>query len=711
VLPRSAVEGQHLAYIIYTSGSTGQPKGVLVERHSLENFVSWFTAAYGLEPDDQCTQTASLGFDACVMEIWPTLASGATLNLAPASTLTDPAEMWRWLAKVGATVSFIVTPLAEAMLAEEIPVGLALRTLITGGDRLHPQPVLRVAEFQLVNGYGPTENTILSTTALVDPAAGPAQPPPIGRPVPGTSACILDDRMRPVPVVVEGELYVGGQQVARGYLNRPELTREKFVASPFSATPGELLYRTGDRARYRPDGAIDFLGRLDGQVKVRGFRIETGEIEAALARIPDVRDAAVVAAGAGNDRFVAAFYVSDRPLSAADLQVRLRQTLPAYLVPARFARLDALPLTANGKVERRALEAIATAGPSGRELEVAPPRTEAESGLLDLWRLVLGTDQVGVTDSFFEHGGHSLNAMRLASLIREKLGWPVGLPMLFGAPTVRQLAAALSGAEPPPAASCLVPLRAGGEAPALVCVHPSDGSVLAYRSLRGSCPPGRPVWGLQADAGQDPPESVAAMAASYLADLRSAGLTGPVHLLGWSFGGLVAFEMAHQLRAAGQAVGRVLLVDSEPLARPGEAHAEEDLVREFGAQLCRRAGLNAGPLPGDWDGLARLARDCGWVEADVDPRQLRQAFETFRRHVRLGRQYRPEPVDHPLGVYVATGRDAAARAAQVAAWAGLTSAGISVTELPGDHFDAVSDRALAIVAAALSDGTEGGPND
>jgi amino acid adenylation domain-containing protein len=715
------VEPTDLAYVIYTSGSTGQPKGVLVEHGNLENFVRWYVEEYQLGPDDRCSQTVNVGFDASVMELWPTLVAGASLHIAPARTLTDPAGMWDWLRQVGATVSFVVTPLIEAMLADGVPDGLSLRTVVTGGDRLHPQPALRDAPFRLVNGYGPTENTILSTTWTIDPADG-ADLPPIGRPVPNTTAYVLDGALRPVPIGVEGELYVGGAQVARGYLNRPELTAERFRSDPFATEPGARLYRTGDRARHRQDGAIEFLARMDDQVKIRGFRIELGEIEAVLRTVPGVPDAAVVASGDGNARRLDAFYATDGGPGGPDadpgperLRETLRQHLPGYMVPAMFTRLDRLPLTANGKVDRSALVRRVATGLA--RVAVVEPRTPLEVRLLELWRRVLGTDQIGVADSFFERGGHSLNAMRLVSLIRKETGRQVNLATLFVAPTVRDLAAALAGpaitsagptvtAEPVAAGSPhVIALRAGGSRVPLVCVHASDGNALPYRPLPELCGPERPVWALQAepvpDSGYD---SIEEMAARYLAELRGAGVTGPVHLLGWSFGGVVAYEMARQLAATGSAPGRLGLLDSEPLTR---LDSPDDTVAlaEFGWQLGRRAGAVDFPHPpAEWPGLLREARTRGWVDPEVDEPELRHAFELFRSHMRLGWAYVPPPVDHPLHVYVATGRDPALRRAQVVAWTALTSAGASVVELPGDHFDAVSPDRLRTVAADLLGG-------
>ncbi|MDG4771972.1 non-ribosomal peptide synthetase [Solwaraspora sp. WMMD792] len=690
------IEPADLAYVIYTSGSTGQPKGVLVEHAALDNFVAWFTEAYGLGPQDQCTQTVNAGFDACVMELWPCLAAGATLHFAPAAVLTDPAGMWNWLRDIAATVSFLVTPLVETMLAEPVPDGLALRTVITGGDRLHRQPALGGCGFTLINGYGPTENTILSTVAVVQPDDPYDRQPPIGRPVPGTTAYILDDRHRPVPPGVEGELYVGGVQVARGYLNQDELTRDRFLPDPFGP-PGGRLYRTGDRVRQRADGQIDFVGRVDDQVKIRGFRIELGEIEAALRQIPAVADAAVVVTGTGTGRRLTAF-VTGAVGSASTVGEHLRRTLPGYMVPSVTTVLDSLPLTHNGKVDRRRLRAQADDGPAHT---VTEPATPLEAELLPLWRRVLGTEQIGVTDSFFEHGGHSLNAMRLASVIRRETGHHIRLPLLFQAPTVRDIARALTAEQD--TRRHLIQLQAGDGRTPLICVHTSDGTVLPYAPLTGFCGPDQPVWGVQADPV--PPgghRSLTEMAAAYLDELRTAGVLGPVDLLGWSFGGLLAYEMARQSVAAGTPVRRVVLLDAEPLT--GDVITDEEaMLREFTLQLRRRAGaVDTGEPPGSWPELVSAARRLGWIDAEVAEQELRATYDTFRAHVRLGQAYRPEPADLPLLLVTATDRAPDVRRAQVRAWQQLTGRDVEVVEIPGDHFDMVGDAALRRVAQLLN---------
>ncbi|MDF5755248.1 non-ribosomal peptide synthetase [Spongiactinospora sp. TRM90649] len=691
--------GDELAYVIYTSGSTGHPKGVMIEHHSLENFVAWYAEEYRLTAADRCGHTANAAFDVCVMDVWPTLAVGATLVIAPAGAIVDPAKMWRWLATSRVTVSFVVTPLWEAMLVEPRLDDLALRTVVVAGDRLHPSP-LRLP-FQLVNGYGPTENTVLSTVETVRPSGDGLRPPAIGRPIAGTTAYILDAHRRPAPIGVEGELYLGGQQVARGYLNRPELTAERFVPDPFAGTTTARMFRTGDRVRHRADGAIEFLGRNDHQVKIRGFRIELGEIEAALQRIDEVNDAVVLALGAEHDRRLHAFFTGDSSLGRKELQRELARDLPSYMLPAGFTHLKAVPYTSNGKVDRRALETLAGTLPS----VAAEPLDELEVALLELWRRILQTD-VPVTGSFFEYGGHSLSAIRLASLVREKTGHVIGLPALFRAPSVREMAALLRTDRQ---SANLVRIQPDGHLPPLFCVHPSDGSVLAYAPLREICGPDQPVLGLQGETGpQSADASVESTAEKYVELVQAAWPSGPVQLLGWSFGGLIAFEMARQLEARGRTVMPLILLDSEVLTRPEGPENEARALREFAWQLRRgfertpevEADSPAAPHESRWSALIAHAVDAGWIEGR-HAHELRTAYETFRDHLALGWRYVPEPITAAITLFTVSERANDRRKAQENAWRGLTTGDFAVVEITGDHMDVVSRPALRQAIATL----------
>jgi len=430
----------HLAYVIYTSGSTGRPKGVQIEHQALSRLIAWHQQAYGVGPDDRASQVASPAFDAAVWEIWPYLTAGASVHFPDEDTRLSPARLIAWIAAERITHAFLPTPLAEAVMSEPWPK-VVLRALLTGGDRLRRRPPMDFP-CPVFNHYGPTETTVVATASPVTALAVPACDPPIGRPITPAQTYVLDPQLRPVAVGVAGELFIGGEGVARGYWRRPELDRVKFVPDPFRFGSGARLYRTGDRVRWLPSGELEFLGRLDDQIKIRGHRIEPGEIEAALGRHPAVRQAVVIARSdrPGDIQLVA--YLQPAPTtSVADLELGrfLALTLPEPMVPARFVWLAEWPLTAHGKIDRRALPA-----PPAPALAPRPaPRNPAEAKLVEIWQEVLAEDDLGIDDNFFARGGHSLLAARVMARIRAELGIELGVRALFDHPTVASLAVAL----------------------------------------------------------------------------------------------------------------------------------------------------------------------------------------------------------------------------------------------------------------------------
>jgi amino acid adenylation domain-containing protein len=441
---RRPLPPEQLAYVIYTSGSTGRPKGVPIRHASLCNLVCWHNQAYDVGPSDRATQVAGPAFDGAVWEVWPYLAAGASVHIPDDATRLDAGRLVRWLVEQQITLSFLPTPLAEAVLREEWPANTALRVLLTGGDRLNQWPAQQLP-FRLVNHYGPTENTVVSTCAevLARGSAG-GEAPPIGRPLPNTRVYVVDRRLQPVPIGVPGELLLGGAQLSPGYWNRPELTAEKFVADPFGNEPGARVYRTGDLVRWLPDGNLEFLGRIDQQVKIRGLRIELGEIEANLAGHPAVHEVAVLAREdtEGDKRLVAYLVADDPPADLVELlRARLRAALPEYMVPAAFVLLERLPLTPNGKLDRAALPAPAATAAAARSHE--PPLGATETVLARIWCDVLGLERVGRHDHFFELGGHSLLAMQVVTRVRQDLEVELPVRDVFASPSVARLAARL----------------------------------------------------------------------------------------------------------------------------------------------------------------------------------------------------------------------------------------------------------------------------
>jgi amino acid adenylation domain-containing protein/non-ribosomal peptide synthase protein (TIGR01720 family) len=430
----------NLAYVIYTSGSTGTPKGVLVEHQGVVNLVCWHQEAFAISPTDRTTQLAGFTFDASVWEIWSCLTAGASLYIANEQIRLSPLQLQAWLIANNITVSFLPTVLAESILSLDWSRDITLRILLTGGDKLQYYPASSIP-FKVVNNYGPTENTVVTTSGLVPANRHTNASPCIGKTIANTQVYILDRHLQPVPIGVSGELYIGGDGLARGYLNHPELTAEKFMPNPFSDEPGARLYKTGDLARYLPDGNIEFLGRIDHQVKIRGFRIELGEVEATLTQHPAVHQAVVVVREdvLGDKRLVAYCVTQPQAISARELRKFLQQQLPQYMVPSYFVLLDVLPLTPNGKVDRRALPAPEKARLELKNSFVAP-RTSTETTLAEIWTKVLRLDQVGIHDEFLELGGHSLLAMQIISRITAILKVELSITKLFTASTIAGLA-------------------------------------------------------------------------------------------------------------------------------------------------------------------------------------------------------------------------------------------------------------------------------
>jgi amino acid adenylation domain-containing protein/non-ribosomal peptide synthase protein (TIGR01720 family) len=442
VAPTARVQADNAAYVIYTSGSTGAPKGVAVSHRALMNLVQWHCSYYGLTPADKATQVAAWTFDASVWELWPYLASGASLCVAGREQRGDVGQLSAWLASQGVTRSFLPTPLAQAFLADGWPADGALQSLLTGGDQLRRPPQVQ-ARPRLTNHYGPTENAVVATVSEVSPAS-PALPP-IGRPIANVSAYLLDTWLNPVPPGVVGELYLGGASLARGYWGRPALTAERFVPHPYAAEPGERLYRTGDLGRHRADGEIEFLGRVDQQVKVRGQRVELGEIEATLLQHPGVAQAVVAQhqPARGEKRLVG--YVVGRErvtLDVFQLSTFLRARLPEAMVPASLQLLPALPLTPNGKLDRKALPA-----PEGLPARAyVAPRSASERLLCELWAELLGLERVGLEDNFFELGGDSIVSIQLVARAR-RAGLRLNARQLFEHQTIAALLAAARPSE------------------------------------------------------------------------------------------------------------------------------------------------------------------------------------------------------------------------------------------------------------------------
>ncbi len=718
-----------LAYVVYTSGSTGRPKGVAMSHRALENLVEWQLASRGFAGGARVLQLAPLAFDVFFQELLTTWGSGGALVLIPEELRRDAGALHGLLIEAG--IERLFSPVVALQQLAEAAVRRrrfpnALRQVITAGEALRlTAPVRELFEHlpgcELHNHYGPSESHVVTAHTLDGPPDRWPVLPPIGRPIAAAAVHLVGTELQPLPPGVPGELLIGGAALARGYLDRPRWTAERFVPDPFAARPGQRLYRTGDSARRRGDGTIEFLGRLDAQLKVRGYRVEPGEVEAVLTGHPAVGAAAVAtwersagAAAPGEevpaDRRLAAWIVprgdgavgSTPDLDRGALRGWLAERLPPYLVPDDLMRLEALPLTPSGKVDRARLPRPGVGG--GGRPAFAAPRPGLERQLAEIFSELLGAERVGARDDFFALGGHSLLAVRLMARLETRFGTSLPLAMLFRRPTVEQLAAALARhrpvAEP---ASPLVTLHEGGAGAPFFCVHPGGGHVLCYADLARYLGAERPVIGLQSrghdgEAAFDP--DIESMAASYLAAIRAVVPAGPALLGGWSMGGLVAYEMARRQLAAGSAVAALVLIDTA-VPRPARAWGRADILARFAADL----GL---PSPGEEalgaaDALERIleqGRRASALAADVDLPRLRHLCRLFEHNVGAMRRYRPGSFAGTVTLLRPRARRAD-RGDPTLGW-GELAAGVELVWVPGDHGSMVREPHVRELAAELS---------
>jgi amino acid adenylation domain-containing protein len=438
--PESGLKPENAAYVIYTSGSTGQPKGVEITHDSLLNLVFWHRCEFAVRPADRATLQANPGFDASVWELWPYMTAGACLYIPDDAIRTDPESLRDWLVEQRITLTFLPTAIAELIMALEWPGDIALRALLTGAETLHHFPSLRVP-FAIVNNYGPTECTVVATSGTVPGGKQSEQRPSIGRPILNTLIYILDEKLRPVPTGDVGEIYIGGKGLARGYRCQPELTAKSFVPDPFR--PGSRLYKTGDLGRYLPGGEIAFVGRIDDQIKIRGYRVEPNEIIAVLDRHQAIQASHVAARDdIGKGRRLVAYIVPAPGSEPTEEELRdfACAYLPEYMVPAVFVLLESLPLTANGKVDRDRLPVPETSAKRHSQ-DAVPARTQVEIRVAAILARLLHLPDVGVNDNFFLLGGHSLLGTQVIMSVSEAFGVKLSLRTLFDAPTVAELSA------------------------------------------------------------------------------------------------------------------------------------------------------------------------------------------------------------------------------------------------------------------------------
>jgi amino acid adenylation domain-containing protein len=721
--PRVRILPDHLAYVIYTSGSTGDPKAVAISHGSLARLIRW-QIADGSPPGLKTMQFTPVSFDVSFQEVLSTLCTGGTLVLVTEPARRDPHRLLSIIREHSIERLFLpfvaLQQLAETAVRMEIwPT--SLQQVTTAGERLKITPAVRkfferLSGCRLHNHYGPTETHLATSFTLGDSVQAWPTLPSIGAAISDTGLRVIDENLRPVAPGKVGELYISGGGLARCYLNAPDLTAERFLPDPFSRIKGMRMYRTGDLVCARSDGTLDFIGRADDQIKVRGFRVEPGEIEVTLATHAHVRQAAVGLReiAPGNESLVGYVVAGAAPVTAAELVKHLKGRLPDHMVPSRFMFLDALPLTPSGKVDRRTLASLA--------LPVSPARISAEDDLLEIvtgvWEVVLGRRDFTVDDDFFDIGGDSLLATWAAEEISKMLGAAVDLSTLLDDATIAGMAKSLKKAQletelglRSDRVSDVVTLRAGSLQQPLFLVHPLGGELFAYKNLARLLRPPRMILGLHwhpIDAGAANMVSLQEMAATHLEQVRSVQPGGPYHFAGWSFGGVLAFEMAQQILASGERVDFLGMLDANPVLDPtsgtpiGDATLHDRLA-EVLAEIDRRAEAGE-DLETQKQHLltgfgGRLFANT--IPDGVTAYHLRQNLRVTLASIKAAMAYRATSYKGEIHLFQPAEASQATQDRLVIALQDIVSAPLVRHRVPGTHHTLLKDPHVAKVAAAV----------
>lgn len=706
-----SISDSNLAYVIYTSGSTGQPKGVAIEHRSAATLVHWAREVFSEHVLRGMLASTSVCFDLSIFELFVALSCGGRVIIAENALQLPELPQANEVTLVNTVPSAMTELLRLGRLPESV------RVVNLAGEALKEELVEEVyasSNVEVVyNLYGPSEDTTYSTYALVPRG----RPVTIGRPVANTKVYILSNSLQLVPASAAGEIFIGGEGLARGYLDRPELTAERFIPDPFGEHSGGRLYRTGDLGRYLPDGEIEFLGRLDYQVKIRGFRIETGEIESVLMQHPQVRESVVVAREdlPGHKRLVGYVTpVSAQVLSAGALREHLKLKLPDYMVPSAFVIMENLPLTPNGKVDRKALPAPEA---SATELShsYVSPRDHFEMRLSQLWEETLGVRSIGVKDNFFDLGGNSLLAVRLMAQIRKQFSGHVPISALFEGATIEHLAQTLRGHTNTQSVSSLVGIKTSGSRPPLFCVHPIGGTVFCYLELAKRLENDQPLYGLQTPGlygEREPLDRIEDLASHYIEAVRDVQPRGPYHFAGWSMGGVVAFEMANQLKEQDEEVAFLALIDSavpKPFERLIDPREEDPrLLAGFLFDLGAQAGTRLPDISERLRGLDAQAQIACLLDeavahdilpAQTDTAQLENLLRVFKVNLRALSSFVPRTYSGRLVVFCAAENNGSD---SLAAWSNFAEVAVTYP-IPGTHYTVMTPPNVQALAALIND--------
>ncbi len=717
--PKVNVLPDNLAYMIYTSGSTGRPKGTLLRHRGLCNFINFHIQKMKITPGHRVLQFASFSFDASLAEIYTALLSGSTLYLVQRETLLSMSALQSMLRQQ--EITFAILP--PAILNILSPIGLEkLQVLISAGEAC-PKQVARVWSEgrRFYNGYGPTEASIGPGCYPVTAVPENLVNLPIGRPIDNIQMYILDRNLNPVPIGVIGEIYISGIGLARGYYRRPDLTAEKFLPNPFSDEPGSRLYRTGDLGRFLAEGNIEFFGRADHQVKIRSFRIETKEIEQVLCQHPDVREAVVVAQELGEgDKRLVAYFVPRQPeieIEASELRRFLSNKLPEFMIPSALVRLDAIPMTPNGKVDRKALPAPDESGVV-RSKEFVPAEDPLEMEMVNIWESILKVSPIGVTDNFFELGGHSLLAIHLLAKIQQQFEIEIPLVSLFKQPTIRHLAEIVrthreperklispDGANDSDAARSLVVFQDNNSRPPFFVVHPSGGSVHWYADLARQLPD-QPFYGIQArgmNGEAEPHSTIEEMAAYYIQAIQTRQPHGPYFIASWSMGMIIAFEMAQQLYAQGEKVALLAIFDQGPFL-PKEAPTDnaEFLQGMFNGRITfPMEELKQLDEMEQYKYVLRRLKKEKLISRFVRLQQFQRYVNILKKQMYAWNNYQVKKYPGKVTLFKAMERHDTDDEAPDLGWGRVAMAGVEVHEVPGNHNTMLHEPHVSVLAEKL----------
>jgi amino acid adenylation domain-containing protein len=700
--PEVSVLPSDLAYVIYTSGSTGQPRGVLLEHGGLVNHQLAGVELYGLGPSDRMLQFSALGFDIAMEEMFCTWAAGGTVVFRTEEMPLVVRDFIRWVEQEAITVLDLPTAYWHEMVHEladnQAPLPSSLRLVIVGGEKASSSAYktwMSVGgdKVRWINTYGPTETSVIATAFEPSPSQAVPDNIPIGKEIRNYTVRVVDSELKNVPTGTPGELLIGGPGVARGYLNRPEQTALKFISYTAPEGGTARLYKTGDLVRVLEDGNIEFIGRTDFQVKIRGFRVELEEIEAALEKHPKVIGAVVTAMETHGGKTLFAYIVPrDRPPAPGELRSFLLEALPDYMVPASYSVLAKLPLTPNGKVDRRALPA-----PALDDLNISrstvEPRDELESRMQKVWQQVLGHKRIGMQDNFFELGGHSLIAVRLMQRIEKEFGKNLLITKLLEAPTVETLTNLVRSNAPADLCPSIIPLQPRGMKEPLFFVHGLFGSVLRFRDMARCMEPDQPLYGIQAqglDGVLAPLDRVESMATLYYEQLRRFRPHGPYHLGGYSFGGLVALELAQRLKQAGEEVGLLALVDTYVPSKTSSG-----LIRRFSSLS----------IAGKFQySVKRLDRFRKGLRTTVRVLTLPPAVKAVREAAALAeREYKPLSYQGKITLFRASEKGLRGLSGPQSGWEHFAQGGVEVVEIDGDHGSILNEPTVQVLAGLIRD--------